>query len=153
MNISKSFDADRSPASIRNSSYIRPSTTSFLSSSTASMGASVYSFTESFKMNVNIDTGATSSHVHPYPIGIEAQPCDSGVAQHQGRRAYMEDRYVIEKSFLNYAKSSALVDDVRDILPTALFEELPTIMSVYGIIKIIYSLYHLKKVLNILLIL
>ena len=58
---------------------------------------------------------------------------ESYCSQLQGRRPYMEDRYVIENTFLDCARSHPSVKHVRDLLPVSLYNEMPHLMSVYGV--------------------
>ena len=45
----------------------------------------------------------------------------------------MEDRFIIEDAFLDYAKESEKVGDVRDLFPIYLYNEVPQVVSVYGV--------------------
>ncbi len=45
----------------------------------------------------------------------------------------MEDRYLLEENFLDYAREKGGVRNVSDLLPTLLFPTIPSVMSFFGV--------------------
>lgn len=77
-----------------------------------------------------------SSSTPPIPSSSSGVSYDIGIAQLQGRRAYMEDRFIKENNLIHFANTnSIIINDTkgRSLFPNILYPDVPQSVKVYGV--------------------